>query len=257
MHGWRARIGLLVPSINSIMEPELYRTAPEGVTVHSARIATPREGTPEALRNMERASLDACRLVAQVEPHAVIYGCTSGSFFEGPDFERRIREQLAKIAGCPVVATAGAMTAALRARGIARVAVVTPYVELTNQRLVAFLAAGGIEAVSLRSFDMLDMFDHARIQPAEVYATAMQAARDDAEAIFISCTQVRALEVVEVLERDSGKPVISATQATLWETYCRLGIDPGLRGYGSLLRDMPPLPAEFAAVGERAGVAAE
>ena len=244
MHGWRARIGLLVPSINTIMEPELYRTAPDGVTVHTARIATPREGSPEALRNMEVNSLEACRLVAQVEPHVVAYGCTSGSFFEGSAFERRIRSQLAEIAHCPVVATAGAMTAALKALGIASVSVVTPYVALTNERLKAFLAAEGIEVVSLRSFDMLDMYDHAKIQPAEVYQKARQAAQDDAEAVFISCTQVRALEVVDMLERDTGKAVISANQATMWEAYCRLGIDPGLRELGSLLRDMPPLPAE-------------
>jgi maleate cis-trans isomerase len=244
MHGWRARIGLLVPSINTIMEPEVYRTAPEGVTVHTARIATPREGSPEALRNMEVTSLEACRLVAQAEPHVVAYGCTSGSFFEGPAFERRIRSQLAEIANCPVVATAGAMTAALKARGIATVSVVTPYVALTNERLKAFLAAEGIEVAALRTFDMLDMYDHAKIQPSEVYQTARQAARDDAEAVFISCTQVRALEVVNMLERDTGKPVISATQATIWEAYCRLGIDPGLREHGGLLRDMPPLPAE-------------
>ncbi len=253
MHGWRARIGLLVPSINTIMEPEVYRTLPEGVTVHTARIATPREGSPEALRGMEVHSLEACRLVAQAEPHVVAYGCTSGSFFEGQAFERRIRAQLAEIAHCPVVATAGAMTAALRARGITSVSVVTPYVALTNERLRAYLAAEGIEVVALQTFDMLDMYNHAKIQPADVYEKARQAARDDAEAVFISCTQVRALEVVEMLERDTGKPVISATQATIWEAYSRLGIDPELREHGSLLREMPPLPTEP----ESASVAAE
>ena len=133
---------------------------------------------------------------------------------------------------------------ALKARGIASVSVVTPYVQLTNERLRAFLDAEGIEVSGLRSFDMLDMYDHAKIQPSEVYELARQAARDDAEAVFVSCTQVRALEVVEVLERDCGKPVISANQATLWEAYARLGIDPGLSEHGSLLRDMPALPPQ-------------
>ena len=244
MYGWRARIGLLVPSINTIMEPEVQRTAPDGVSVHSARIATPREGTAEALLGMEAASLDACRLVAQTEPDVVIYGCTSGSFYGGPAYEQGIRRQLREIAGCPVVATAGAMVLALKALDIHSVSVLTPYVEATNERLRQFLAAEGVEVRGLRSFDMLDMFDHAKIQPGEVYREARLAALDDAEAVFISCTQVRALEVVEMLERDGAKPVITATQATIWEAYRRLAIDPGLAKHGSLLREMPPLPGE-------------
>ncbi len=242
MYGWRARIGLLVPSINTIMEPEVQRTAPDGVTVHSARIATPREGTAEALLGMEAASLEACRLVAQTEPDVVIYGCTSGSFYEGPAYEAGIRRQLAEIAGCPVVATAGAMALALRAMNIASVSVVTPYVAETNRRLEAFLAAEGIEVRGLRTFDMLDMYDHAKIQPGEVYREARAAMADDAEAVFISCTQVRALEVVELLERDGGRPVISANQATLWEAYRRMGVDPDLKSHGRLLAEMPDLP---------------
>ena len=101
MYGWRGRIGLLVPSINTTMETELWRIAPQGVSVHSARISGGRHGTPEELRSMEEASKAAARDVAMVEPGVVIYGCTSGSFFEGPDWNRRICEQLTAITGAP------------------------------------------------------------------------------------------------------------------------------------------------------------
>ena len=63
MYGWRGRIGLLVPSINTTMETEFWRIAPEGVSVHTARIAGGREGTPEELRNMENASKKAAEEV--------------------------------------------------------------------------------------------------------------------------------------------------------------------------------------------------
>jgi maleate cis-trans isomerase len=88
MYGWRGRIGLLVPSINTTMETEFWRIAPDGVSVHSARISGGRHGTPEELRSMENASKAAARDVAMVEPDVVAYGCTSGSFFEGPDWNR-------------------------------------------------------------------------------------------------------------------------------------------------------------------------
>ena len=243
MYGWRARIGLLVPSINTIMEPEMWRTAPPHVTVHTARIAGGREGTPDELHSMEEQSKSACSRVAMVEPDVVVYACTSGSFFEGRVWNERICAQLSTIASAPAITTAGAMASALVARGVRKVAVVTPYVELTNTRLKAFLGEYGIEVTRLATFDMLDMFDHAKIQPQDVYERAKQAVTGNEQAVFVACTQVRALEVVELLERDLGLPVMSANQATLWQTYKTLGIDPLLHEHGSLLRDMPEVPA--------------
>jgi len=120
MYGWRGRIGLLVPSINTTMETEFWGLAPHGVSVHTARIAGGREGTPETLRGMEEASKVAAGDVAMVEPDVVVYGCTSGSFFEGPSWNKKICEQLTKITKAPTVTTAGAMVACLKAGGPTR-----------------------------------------------------------------------------------------------------------------------------------------
>ena len=238
MYGWRGRIGLLVPSINTTMETELWRIAPQGVSVHSARISGGRHGTPEELRSMEEASKAAARDVAMVEPGVVIYGCTSGSFFEGPDWNRRICEQLTAITGAPTVTTAGAMAECLRAGGHRKVAVVTPYVELTNERLKDFLRAYGIRVTRLGAFDMLDMFDHAAILPEQIYRKARETDSEEAEALFVACTQLRALEVLDLLERDLGKPVYSAVQASAWQAFAALGLDPGIAHCGSLLRGL-------------------
>jgi maleate cis-trans isomerase len=238
MYGWRGRIGLLVPSINTTMETEFWRIAPEGVSVHSARISGGRHGTPEELRSMESASKAAARDVAMVEPDVVAYGCTSGSFFEGPEWNRKICEQLSEITGAPTVTTAGAMAACLMAGGHRKVDIVTPYVELTNERLKQFLRAHGIEVSRLGTFDMLDMFDHAKIQPEEIYQKVKETNSADTEAIFVACTLLRALEVVDMLERDVGKPVYSAVQATAWQAYAEMGVDPGIRHCGSLLRKL-------------------
>jgi maleate cis-trans isomerase len=236
MYGWRGRIGLLVPSINTTMETEFWRIAPQGVSVHSARIAGGRHGTPEELRSMENASKKAAEDVAMVEPDVVVYGCTSGSFFEGPEWNKKICEQLTAITKAPTVTTAGGMAACLMAAGHKRVDVVTPYVELTNERLKQFLKAHGIDVMKLGTFDMLDMFDHAKIQPEEIYRKVKETTTPDAEAVFVACTQLRALEVVDMLERDLGKPVYSAVQASAWQAYEMMGIDPKIMDCGSLLR---------------------
>ena len=238
MYGWRGRIGLLVPSINTTMETEFWKIAPEGVSVHSARIAGGRHGTPEELRSMETASKKAAEDVAMIEPDVVVYGCTSGSFFEGPEWNKKICEQLSGITKAPTVTTAGAMAACLMAGGYRKVDVVTPYVELTNERLKQFLKAHGIDVVKLGTFDMLDMFDHAKIQPDEIYRKVKEITTPDAEAVFVACTQLRALEVVDMLERDLGKPVYSAVQASAWQAFQAMGVDPQISNCGSLLRTL-------------------
>ena len=248
MYGWRGRIGLLVPSINTTMETEFWRIAPPGVSVHSARIAGGRHGTPEELRSMENASKAAARDVAMVEPDVVAYGCTSGSFFEGPEWNRKICEQLTEITGAPTVTTAGAMAACLAGGGHRRVDVVTPYVELTNERLKQFLRAHGIEVNRLGTFDMLDMFDHAKIEPGEIYRKVKAIASPKAEAVFVACTQLRALEVVDMLERDLGKPVYSAVQASAWQAYEAMNVDPKIMDCGSLLRKLSEPGAQKKAV---------
>jgi maleate cis-trans isomerase len=220
------------------METEFWRIAPRGVSVHTARIAGGRHGTPEELRNMEKESRSAATRIANVEPDVVVYGCTSGSFFEGPEWNRMICEELTKITKAPAVTTAGAMAACLVRNGHRKVDVVTPYVDVTNERLKQFLRGQGVEVASLGTFDMLDMFDHAKIEPEAIYRKVKQSITKDASAVFVACTQLRALEVIDALERDIGRPVYSAIQATAWAAYEALQIDPNITDCGSLLRSL-------------------
>ncbi len=238
MYGWRGRIGLLVPSINTTMETEFWKIAPAGVSVHVARIAGGRHGTPDELRSMESASKKAAEEIAMIEPDVVVYGCTSGSFFEGPEWNARICKELMEITGAPTVTTAGAMVAGLNAGGHKKVDIVTPYVDVTNARLKEFLKQHGIEVGKLSTFDMLDMFDHAKILPEEIYQKVKETITPDSEAVFISCTQLRALEVIDMLEKDLGKPVYSAVQASAWQAYDLMHIDPAIADSGRLLRSL-------------------
>jgi maleate cis-trans isomerase len=238
MYGWRGKIGLLIPATNNIMEPEFNQMAPEGVSVHSARIATDRAATIETLIAMENESKSAGRLVGQAEVQVVVYGCTSGSFVQGPQWNDKICEELTEITGAPTVTTAGAMVASLLHRKVKKVSMVTPYVQVTNERLVNFLKYYDIEVVSLDTFDMLDQYDHASIRPEQIYQLVKRSHKRSADACFIACTQLRALEVVQKLEDDLQMPVMSATQATLWKAFEHLGVRPRFEGYGSLLAEL-------------------
>jgi maleate cis-trans isomerase len=92
--------------------------------------------------------------------------------------------------------------------------------------------------VKLGTFDMLDMFDHAKIDPDEIYRKVKETTTPDTDAVFVACTQLRALEVLDILERDLGKPVYSAVQASAWQAFEAMGVDPQLSDCGSLLRSL-------------------
>jgi maleate cis-trans isomerase len=128
------------------------------------------------------------------------------------------------------------MIAALKACKLKRISVVTPYVRRTNEQLVKFLEIQGVRVLALETFDMLDMFDHAKVEPWQLYELARKAYRNQGQGVFIACTQMRALDVLDSLEQDLGVPAISATQATMWNALKTLGVPPNVPGFGSLMR---------------------
>jgi maleate cis-trans isomerase len=235
MYGWRAKIGLLVPSVNTTMEPDFWKLAPEGIAIHVARLKTERLMTFEALEDMEKHTEDAAAELADAEVNVIGYGCTSGSFLGGHEWNKQIIDKMEKKTGISSFTTTEAMNRGLEEKKLKRVSVVTPYVSQTNERLRKYLTDGGIEVLDLQAFEILDGFDHASITPWQVYDLAKKADKPEAEGIFIACTQVRALPVLQSLEEDLGKPVISANQATLWLALKRVGFGGRIEGYGSLL----------------------
>ena len=218
MHGWRARIGLLVPAVHNTMERELWSMVPDGVTVSTARIVCEREGTAETLRSMSSKVRRLARGVITAEPRVVLFGCTSASFYQGSAWNAAFQKELSDIAGLPAISTSGAMAEALQRNNVRKVDVVTPYVETTNERLRRYLESEGIAVNNLGTFDMLDMFDHARIQPTDVYQKVRETVTDEADAVFVACTQVRVMEVVDLLEKDLGKPVFQRQSSVVLES---------------------------------------
>ena len=236
MYDYRGTIGLLVPSINTVVEHDFHRLAPEGIGINVSRVATEAEGTVEALEHMADAAKAAADLLEPARPNAGVFACTSSSFINGPAWTKEIEADLSQHMGCEVVSTAGAMVRALQSLGVGRVAVVTPYVEVTNKRLTTFLTESGIEVSGLNGLGVLDMYAHAAITPETLYQSAMELDLDEADAIFIACTQMRTIDIIDQLEKDAGIPVVTAVQASFWAALNTLGdVALPIEGRGRLL----------------------
>jgi maleate isomerase len=158
--------------------------------------------------------LAAARSLAVVRPAATVYACTSASFVGGLSGERTLRDVMAG-AGLPnPVTTSGALVDALGVLGVRRIAIGSPYDADLTRRLARFLAEAGHEVVG-GAFLGLDG-DIARVDSNSVYQLARATDTPEADAVFLSCTNLRTFDVLAAAERDLGKPVLSANQVSMW-----------------------------------------
>lgn len=237
-YGWRAKIGLITPSSNNINEPEFYRLAPQGVTIHTSRVLLTGEMNEESFYRMARDLGRAAEELATAEVDIIAFGCTAGSVVCPLD---QLTASMAEKTGTPAIVTAGAVVAALRVLGIKRVAMGTPYVDFVNRREVEFLAEHGIGVTRYLGLELghnqAERRSIGHVPPEAVYRMACEIDSPDADAVFISCANVATLDIIEDLEQALGKPVISSNTACFWAALRVLGINSSIEGYGRLLRE--------------------
>lgn len=235
-YGWRARLGLIVPALNVVMEPELARLAPAGVSLHTTRLLLSGGASVESYRAMGEGARRAGEELASAEVDVVIYGCTAGSTGEEG---YAVRAALAAATRAPVVTTSDAVTAALCHLGARRLAVATPYIPEVNALEQAHLEHEGFQVVAIAGLGLGATPESRRAighqPPSTAYALARQVDRPEADAVFIACTNFATLEVLGALERDLGKPVVSSNQATCWAALRAAGVRTPLAGFGRLL----------------------
>ena len=246
----RKRIGLMVPSTNTTCEADFNMVVPHGVTVHGQRLWLTNEANGDAAYQRMNAEIETgARYLATARIDVIAYGCTTGSFYKGPGWDRDMLALIEREAGVPAVGTTPSVVAALRAFGARRLSVATPYPDWNNARLRAYLEAQGFEVLNVdgepeaAASGNQGINDHS---PDSVVAFASKVCRPEADVLLCSCTAWRAVEAVNELERRTRKPVVTSNQATIWTALWTLGAAGRIRGFGRLFERPVPALAEAA-----------
>ena len=234
--GSAIRIGTIVPVSNTTNEVEFNRLKPDGVTVHFTRV--PLESNPAAdnFQAMLYAASRAAEELAATGADVINYGCTSGSMACPPD---RLLGAMEGTSGKPALSTASAILDALKALGLKRIAMATPYIDATNEKERAYIERHGFAVSAIKGLGLGGSLEKiqkiSRVPPADVFAHAKSVDSPDAEALLICCTDFGAAVVVQSLEDELGKPVITSNTASFWAALRRAGAGKPVTGYGRLL----------------------
>lgn len=224
--GKESGIGIVAP-FDLALDREYWGYVPEHVSVHITR--TPHVGSPMNVEFAEAVGeeavvMRATRDLTLIDPAVVAYACTSGSFVRGLAGEERIRRCMEEAGARRAITTSGALLEALRAVRARRVAVATPYDREVTGRLTAFLQEAGFEIVSVAYLGLKG--DIYRVGYDTVRELTLAADVPEADAIFISCTNLRTFDIIAEVEQRTGKPVLSANQVTMWSALKAAGVPP-------------------------------
>lgn len=233
--GARAVLALAVLQTDETIEQDFRRLFPEpDVAVYVSRVPSAPDVSSESLAGMEaHLPRTAAELPQSLEYDVMGYGCTSGATVIGPDRVAALLGQSARLRAVTDPMTAA--KAAFRALDVRRIAFLSPYVAEVSQALRASFEADGFEIAGFGSFDEAEEAKVARIAPASILeAACLVGAAPDAEAVFLSCTNLRTLDMIVEAEERLGKPVVSSNQALGWHM-AQLGNLPSrARSFGRL-----------------------
>ncbi|AHD03405.1 maleate cis-trans isomerase family protein [Leisingera methylohalidivorans] len=225
----RAKIGVLVPFSNTNLEPDMMLMRCPDTTVHFQRMGG--YDADEIPGSSQMAGLGASdirldlRMISGVRPDVVLYGCTSATLTHGPGFDEKLAQDIKAGSGALSFTAAGALVGAVNALGATKVGFSSPYLGEIKAQAVAFLMHNRIATVKCADAGReLGNYGQGELTPDEVFDLACQADHPEAQAIVLSCTDMRSLEAAGRIEAALGKPVVTSNQAMMFAAMRALGL---------------------------------
>ena len=229
---WKVKLGIVVPSWNTVMEYEFQRLAGASISIHAQRIKHT-DDSEASLNWLSTQAVGAATLLSHAKVQAICHGCTASGFLKTPEEDLALAAEVEQATGIPCVTSSASIVKALRTVGAKTISVASPYEPWLNERVAQHLTQAGFDIAAI---DGLGTQSHGSISTQAVIALARSVVHPDSEAIFISCSNFRTLEIIEQLENETGLPVITSNQAAFWGTLRRLGIGHSVPRVGRIFQ---------------------
>lgn len=231
-YGSRLRAGILIPSGNSVAEPELRAMLPPQASMLVTRLPLRGSSRAELMRMLDHLEA-ASGLLADADVEVIVFHCTAVSTF-APDMAEGIRERIEKATGKKCFTTADAVLRALSRLGARRVSLLTPYIDEVHLREVEFLEANGFPVVGGANLGIDTNAQMSELEPEAILNWAQRNISHASDVCFLSCTAIKSASIISALERTCGKPVITSNQCMIWHLLRSSDVAGSAAGFGML-----------------------
>ncbi|WP_420638474.1 maleate cis-trans isomerase family protein [Candidatus Poriferisocius sp.] len=242
--GYRAKIGVIVPSTNTVVEHDLAQVRPAGVTFHSGRflVEAPDLSTDEAFLHfldlIRQTIPTAVRDIMTCEPDHILMGMSAETFWGGKEGNAAFAERVRDIAGdIGITSGASACNAALEKLGVSSIACLTPYQPAADEQVYGYFTECGFDVKRVHGLRCATATSIADVTPETLVEVLKALDGDDIDAIVQCGTNLSMVEVADQAERWLGKPVLAINAVCLWHALRTLGIDDQFTGHGTMLRE--------------------
>ena len=230
------RVGLLTPSSNTTQAPEFTEVLPRTVSLHSSRLSLTNIDADSTEHMVDEIGQES-RKLADAEVDVIVLAATAPSSRKGKGYDRELIRRIEAASGKPATTASTALLEALAALGVRRLAIGSPWTEDIDKITVGFIEANGFEVLHHEAMGIVRNSEVGRLHPDTAYEMGRRVDRPEADAVMLSCGNWWTMSIVERLERDIGKPVLTTNGVSLWAVLRILKSYDSVAGYGQLLRD--------------------
>src|SRR5580693_620061 len=228
------RIGLLVPSSSSVQEWDIGRALPQDITLHVARMRLSNVDAESTLRIVQEIEIESQKL-ADVDVDVIVFPASAPSSRNGPGYDQELIKRITAASGKPATTASTALLEALRVLSVKRIVLGAPWSASVNQTVAAFLEANGVKVLVQEALGLVRNLEIGLLDPQTALDIGRRVDRPDADAVMLACGNWSTFPIIDQLERDLGKPVLTTNQVSLWHALKIMGSKP-LDGLGVLLR---------------------
>jgi maleate cis-trans isomerase len=229
------RIGLLLPSSNSVQEPDFCSVLPKHITLHVARMGLSMVEADSTLRIVREIETES-RKLADVDVEVILFAATAPSSRNGIGYDRELIARISAASGKPATTASTALLEALRVLSAKRIVLGAPWSAAVNQTAAAFIEGNGFEVLAQETLGLVRNLEIGLLDPQTAYDVGRRVDRPNADAVMLACGNWTTFAIIERLEHDLGKPVLTTNQVSLWHALKIMGSGP-LRGLGVLPRE--------------------